>query len=192
MECRLTKLKVWLKEWGLKSSRAQAHTSETVSGPIQKIQKQFPTTGAEIMRHHLHQKFQIRVPRCALVSTPPCSLTDSNHRELILKYNRTMDPVAVAARRAGWICRHVFYTAGVNHVWAFDQHDKWQRYGLRLHLGVKPFAGFLLWLIIWWTNSDPKLVGWEYFRAARKYGGMSLLIYGHIDKVTLVKQESWC
>ena len=101
-----------------------------------------------------------------------CFLANDGWRDLILKYNRATDPIGVAARKAGRIRRRVFYAAGVNHVWAFDQHDKWKRYGLRLHLGIEPFAGFLLWLIVWWTNSDPKLVSREYFRAARKYGGM--------------------
>jgi hypothetical protein len=184
---------VWLKGWGLKSSRAQAHTFETVAGPIQEIQKKFPTTGAETMRHHLRHNFKIRVPRCALVFAPPYSLTDSSFRELILKYNRETDPVAVAARKAGRIRRRIFHAAGVNHIWAFDQHDKWQRFGLRLHLGIEPFTGFLLWLIVWWTNSNPKLVGREYFQAARKYGGMSPLISCHYrHKFTHVKQEYQC
>jgi hypothetical protein len=60
---------------------------------------------------------------------------------------------------AGRICWRVFYAAGVNHVWAFNQHDKWQCYGLKLHLGIEPFTGLLLWLIVWWTNSNPE-VGW--------------------------------
>ena len=67
-ECRLTTLKAWLREWGLKSSRAQAHTFDTISGPIQEIKK-FPPAGAESTRHHLSLKFNVRVPRCALALT---------------------------------------------------------------------------------------------------------------------------
>ena len=102
------------------------------------------------------------------------------------------DPVGVAARRAGRIRRRVFYAAGVNHIWAFDQHDKWQRFGLRLHLGIEPFAGFLLWLIVWWTNSNPKLVAREYFRAAREYGGMYLFISDSFDMVLIILKGFRC
>ena len=70
--------------------------------------------------------------------------------------------------------RRVFYAAGVNHIWAFDQHDKWQRYGLRHHIGVEPFTGRILWLIIWWNNSDPKVPARQYFKAIRETGGTKI------------------
>ena len=189
---RKTKLKMWLREWGLKSTKAQGHTFETISGPIQKLRKKFPTAGAQAMRDRLRLDYDMRVPRYASVFTPPWSLTDVCLRELILKYNRATDPAGVAARRAGRIRRRIFYSAGVNHVWAFDQHDKWKRYGLRMHLGIEPFAGFLLWLIVWWTNSNPKLVGREYFRAARKYGGMWFLTLSDNDGITLIEKVFQC
>ena len=92
-----------------------------------------------------------------------------------MDYNKATDPIGVAAWKAGHIRWRVFYAVGVNHIWAFDQHNKLQRFGLRLHLGIEPFTGFLLWLIVWWTNSDLKLIAGEYFQAARKYGGKCLL-----------------
>lgn len=82
-----------------------------------------------------------------------------------------VDPAGVQARKAGRIRRRVFYAAGVNHIWAFDQHDKWKRFGLRLHMGVEPFTGYLLWITVWWSNSNPKLVARQYFEAARRVGG---------------------
>lgn len=103
-----------------------------------------------------------------------------------MDYNKSTDPVGVAVRRAGRIRWRVFHAAGVNHVWAFDQHDKWQQFGLRLHLGIEPFTGFLLRLIVWWTNSNPKLIGREYFQAARKHGGKFLFISNDVDIVMLV------
>lgn len=55
---------------------------------------------------------------------------------------------------------------------AFDQHDKWKRFGLYLHLGLDPFLGRLQWLKIWWTNRNPGLVCSYYLEACRKEGGM--------------------
>jgi len=188
----MTTLKKWLNECGLKSCRAQAHTFETISGPIEGLRKRFPTAGAAGMWDHLRQKAKIWVPRCALVLVLLCLLTDNSQRKLIMDYNKVTDPIGVAARRAGRIRRHVFYAAGVNHIWAFDQHDKWQHFGLKLHLGIEPFTGFLLWIIVWWTNSNPKLVGWEYFRAARKYGGKCPLISSDIDVVMFVQKAFQC
>jgi len=75
-EHRKTKPKMWLKEWGLKSTQAQARTFEMVARLIQEIRKQFPTAGAESMRAHLCLKKNMQVPRCAFVPTLHYSLTD--------------------------------------------------------------------------------------------------------------------
>jgi hypothetical protein len=53
----------------------------------------------------------------------------------------------------------------------FDQHDKWKRFGLWLHLGIEPYSGRILWLKIWWTNRNPKLVTSYYLNACRHAGG---------------------
>ena len=107
-------------------------------------------------------------------SPPRCSspyLTIPQYRKLIADYNTLTEPLAVQARKAGRMRRRVFYAAGVNHIWAFDQHDKWQRYGLRHHIGVEPYTGRILWLLIWWNNSDPKVPARQYFKAIRETGG---------------------
>ena len=52
----------------------------------------------------------------------------------------------------------------------FDQHDKWMHYRLQLHMGLEPFTGVILWLTIWWSNSDPKFVAHQYFKTARRVG----------------------
>lgn len=59
----------------------------------------------------------------------------------------------------------------MNHIWAIDQHDKWLRFGLWLHLGTEVFSGRLLWLKIWWTNKDPHLICSYYLEAARELQG---------------------
>jgi hypothetical protein len=81
------------------------------------------------------------------------------------------EPEAVASRKGRNFKRRVFYAAGVNDVWAMDQHDKWMRFGLYLHGGIDPFAGDILWLRIWWTNRNPRLVASYYLDTARKRGG---------------------
>ncbi|KAI0086273.1 hypothetical protein BDY19DRAFT_908518 [Irpex rosettiformis] len=39
-----------------------------------------------------------------------------------------------------------------------DQHDKWRKFQLFLHVGIEPHSGLILWLKIWWTNRNPRLV----------------------------------
>ncbi|KAF8166383.1 hypothetical protein BJ912DRAFT_1093135 [Pholiota molesta] len=69
-------------------------------------------------------------------------------RTLIVVYFRIWEPELVRQRRAGRLKRRRFWAAGPNDLLAVDQHDKWKR--LDLH--------FTLWIEIWWTNSNPKLI----------------------------------
>jgi hypothetical protein len=70
-------------------------------------------------------------------------------------------PNDVLARKGLRLKRKQFWTVGVNDLWSMDQHDKWRRFQLFLHIGVEPHSGLILWLKIWWTNRNPRLVcGW--------------------------------
>ena len=55
--------------------------------------------------------------------------------------------------------------------WSIDQHDKWGRFGLWLHLGIDPFTGRFAWLKIWWCNRNPRLLINYYLDAGRQVGG---------------------
>ena len=52
----------------------------------------------------------------------------------------------VLAQKARRLKQRIFHAVGVNHM---NQHDKWQRFGLRLHMDIKPFVGKILWLVVW-------------------------------------------
>ena len=67
-------------------------------------------------------------------------------------------PNEVQERRAHVFVRKVYYTAGVNDVWVFDQHDKDKVYHVYYHVGMDPFSGRVLWHKAWWTNRNPRLV----------------------------------
>ncbi|EJT97560.1 hypothetical protein DACRYDRAFT_40353, partial [Dacryopinax primogenitus] len=56
-----------------------------------------------------------------------------------------------------------------------DQNDKWQCFRLYLHLGMEPFSGSILWLKVWWTNSNPRLIFSYYLERAHFHGGIPLL-----------------
>ena len=50
-------------KWGLKSTRQQQHTSESIANAIQTIRKSYPSRGAETIRKQLRMEFGIRAPR---------------------------------------------------------------------------------------------------------------------------------
>jgi hypothetical protein len=94
-------------------------------------------------------------------------------RRVILEWFHTFEPEQTKERKANRLKRKQFWAAGINDLWAIDQHDKWQRFGLRLHLGLEPYSGKILWLRIWWSNSNPKLICRYYLDVARALGGVS-------------------
>ncbi|EGN95132.1 hypothetical protein SERLA73DRAFT_21814, partial [Serpula lacrymans var. lacrymans S7.3] len=68
-----------------------------------------------------------------------------------------------------------FWTAGVNELWCFDQHNKWRRFQLFFHVGIEPFSGYVLWLKVWWTNHNPCLICRWYCDIVERLGEMPLI-----------------
>lgn len=91
-------------------------------------------------------------------------------RNIIVVYFRVYERDLVRQRKAGRLKRRRFWVAGVNDMIAVDQHDKWQRFGLRLHTGIDPFPGVAHWMKIWWTNRNPKLILSYYLDVIDKTG----------------------
>jgi hypothetical protein len=97
-----------------------------------------------------------------------------HQRKLVNDFLCHVEPDAVAKRKSGLFKRRRFWSAGVMEYWSIDQHDKWGRFGLWLHLGIDPYAGRFAWLKVWWCNRNPRLLINYYLEAARKVGGMFL------------------
>ncbi|KAK0445278.1 uncharacterized protein EV420DRAFT_1648415 [Desarmillaria tabescens] len=97
-------------------------------------------------------------------------------RETIKEWTHANEPALIARRLQKGIVRKVFYCAGVNDRWCFDQHDKWKyRFGLCLHAGVDPFTGVIKWMKIWWNNSNPILICKYYLDVVEDLGYGPLL-----------------
>ncbi len=75
------------------------------------------------------------------------------------------------------VARPTFYAVGVNHFWTMAQHDKWKHFRLFWHGCVDSFMGKIIWLVVWWTNSNPRFVCVQYLDAVRSIGGTYLTYY---------------
>ncbi|KAL4065801.1 hypothetical protein V8B97DRAFT_2025589 [Scleroderma yunnanense] len=62
-----------------------------------------------------------------------------------------------------------FWVAGVNDLWAVDWHDKWLCFSLRLHTGIKPFSGQILWIKVWHSNHNPQLILSYYLNTVKEF-----------------------
>jgi hypothetical protein len=59
----VSSIKQLRRKWGLKSTRQQQHTSESIASAIRTIRKSYPSRGAETIRKQLRMEFGIRAPR---------------------------------------------------------------------------------------------------------------------------------
>ncbi|KAJ8072978.1 hypothetical protein PM082_019841 [Marasmius tenuissimus] len=164
---------------GLLSTRKQNVSDELMATKIAEIKRKQPGAGARAIVQSLRVKWNLKVPELR-----------------VAEFLKTVEPEAVQARKYQANKRRVYYTAGVMDVISVDQHDKWQRWQLYLHLGVEIYSGKLLWIKIWWTNRNPRLICSYYAHACRRLGGVPILTqsdpgtenYGIANFQTYVRQ----
>jgi hypothetical protein len=63
------------------------------------------------------------------------------YRELITKFLKIVEPLAVKAHKRHHFKRKQYWVAGVNDAWPQDQHDKWKRFGLHFHHSCNTYLG---------------------------------------------------
>jgi len=85
-------------------------------------------------------------------------------------YFLTYEAHLLSKCKANCLQRHQFWTAGVNDIWAVDQHDKWLWFGLALHTGIEPFSGHILWVKVWHSNQNPQLILSYYLETVEDFG----------------------
>ncbi|OSC99554.1 hypothetical protein PYCCODRAFT_1372866 [Trametes coccinea BRFM310] len=136
-------LKKKCREWGIRRARGMQHTSASIGPAIELVRIRFPQAGMRDMKGLLRHEHGIEVSE-----------------KKVLEYLKTAHPDEVEARLRirGGMVRKRFWAVGVNDLWTFDQHDKWKRFYLYLHVAIEPVSGFVLWLKVWWTNRNPRLI----------------------------------
>nr|GAT58506.1 predicted protein [Mycena chlorophos] len=168
------------EDMGLFRTRKQGHDVESIRPAMIRIRGIYPKAGRKEVSDILFHEENMSVPR-----------------SVIETYFGLYEPDLVLQRRANRLKRRRFWAAGVNDMWCVDQHDKWKpKFGLALHVGLDPFAGKLLWLNVWWTNSNPRLILKYYLDTVETLGYMPLITqsdpgvenFGMANAHTLLRQ----
>ncbi|KAG9312434.1 hypothetical protein JVU11DRAFT_6818 [Chiua virens] len=149
----LTKFKSIRKSLGLTRARQQQHTTASITAQMVELRKMYPHAGAREMVSLLFHEHGLSVPR-----------------RVVQEYFQLYEPHLIQARRANRLKRRRFWAAGVNDIWAVDQHDKWLRFGLALHTGIEPFSGRILWMKVWHSNRNPQLILSYYLETVESLG----------------------
>lgn len=105
-------------------------------------------------------------------------------RRVVREYFAAYEAHLVRERKARRLRRRYFWAAGVNDLWAVDQHDKWLRFGLALHTGVEPVSGDILWMRVWHSNRNPQLILTYYLDAVEEHGCAQLVSFSMSESLT--------
>ncbi|KAG2033434.1 hypothetical protein BDR03DRAFT_1014290 [Suillus americanus] len=176
----LTKFRQIRVDMGLERSRQQGHTIETIHEAVTELRQMFPHAGTREMISLLFHEKNMSVAKSVMMSYFAAY-------ELELVWQRK-------ARRLKW---KRFWAAGINDLFAVDQHDKWLRFGLSLHTGIEPFSGRIMWIRVWHSNRNPQLILSYYLDAIAELGYMPLITqsdlgtknYGIANAQTLLRQR---
>ncbi|KAJ6596587.1 hypothetical protein B0H10DRAFT_2441868 [Mycena sp. CBHHK59/15] len=154
-----TKFREMRENMGLYRTKKQGHDVDSIRDAMIRLRAQYPRAGQREISGLLFHEEDMSVSRAVITS-----------------YFAIYVPDLVRQRRANRLKRKRFWAAGVNDLWAVDQHDKWKyKFGLALHSGLDPFIGRIQWLKIWWTNSNPRLILSYYLDAVQEFGFMPLV-----------------
>ncbi|KAI6013845.1 hypothetical protein EDC04DRAFT_2609165 [Pisolithus marmoratus] len=129
------------KQLGLLHTCQQGHTAESIQDAMVELQVIYPNAGAHEMISLLYHKRSMSVSR-----------------NVVQEYFATYEPHLIHQCKVCHLQHHHFWAAGVNDIWAVDQHDKWIHFGLALHTGIEPFSGRILWIHIWHSNRNLQLI----------------------------------
>ncbi|KAG1801180.1 hypothetical protein EV424DRAFT_1351975 [Suillus variegatus] len=175
----ITKFRDMRIEMGLLRTRQQNHTIESIREAMIELRKAYPNAGAREMVILLFHEKEMSVSR-----------------NLVISYCAAYEADLIHQRKARRLKRRRFWAAGVNDLFAVDQHDKWLRFGLALHTGVEPFSGRIMWIRVWHSNRNPQLILTYYLETIERLGHIPMVTqsdpgtenYGIANAHTMLRQ----
>lgn len=87
-----------------------------------------------------------------------------------------LDPEGVMKRSAKKLRRRQYQAKGPNSVWHIDGYDKLKPYGLCISGGIDGFSRNVMWLTVFSTNNDPRVIAGYYMEAVKDIAGAPAII----------------
>eukprot|EP00057_Strongylocentrotus_purpuratus_P004857 XP_003729637.2 PREDICTED: uncharacterized protein LOC100891753 [Strongylocentrotus purpuratus] len=87
-----------------------------------------------------------------------------------------LDPEGVQLRKARRLVRRAYFAKGPNYIWHIDGYDKLKPYGLCISGCIDGFSREMIWLNVYSTNNDPKLIGGYFLDAVKEFGGCPCVV----------------
>ena len=89
-----------------------------------------------------------------------------------------LDPEGCSFRQARRLHRRKYFSKGPNYIWHFDGYDKLKPFGFGISGCIDGFSRKIIWLNVYHTNSDPRVIGSYYFEAIQTLRGCPVFMRG--------------
>ncbi|OWF51202.1 uncharacterized protein LOC110449483 [Mizuhopecten yessoensis] len=89
-----------------------------------------------------------------------------------------LDPIGVELRLRKRLRRRRYFSKGPDFLWHVDAYDKLKRYGLCISGCIDGFSRHLIWLNVYTTSSDPRVIAGYYMEAVDSRKGCPSLMRG--------------
>jgi hypothetical protein len=73
-----------------------------------------------------------------------------------------LDPRGVKLRKKGRLQRRAYFARGPNYLWHLDSYDQLKPFGVCINGCIDGFSRQLLWLIVYHTSSNPRVIAGYY------------------------------
>ena len=112
-----------------------------------------------------------------------------DHEHLVRKEDvrfilKESDPAGVALRRTRRLMRRTYNVPDPNHIWHLDGYDKLKPYGLCISCCIDGFSRKIIWLNVYNTNNNPRVIGGYYLEAIKEHGGCPRVVRGDFGTET--------
>lgn len=91
---------------------------------------------------------------------------------------RHLDPEGVTLRTANCLHRRAYYAVGPNFIWHLDGYDKLKPFGLCISGCICGFSRMMIWLNVYKTNNNPRIIGGYFLEAIEQCGGCPRFVRG--------------
>ncbi|KAF9441223.1 hypothetical protein P691DRAFT_684652, partial [Macrolepiota fuliginosa MF-IS2] len=146
------------KNLGFERGRSLSLTVQNIAPLITKKHDKFPTAGYTELKRIMFQEDGLDIPH-----------------HIFVDYCHQYEPHLIRQCLQHCLQRRRFWAAGVNDICTVNQHDKWQRFRLHMHVGMDPFSGCIHWLKVWYTNCNTKLIASYYLDFVEELQAMPLI-----------------
>ena len=84
---------------------------------------------------------------------------------------RVLNPDVVQQRRRRRLQRRTYFSKGPNYIWHLDSYDKLKRFGFCINGCIDGFSRLVLWINVYKTSNDPRIIGGYYLETIKALGG---------------------